>query len=614
VLATKENLSDLIERFSKPGKKAVDTETTGLRAYNDDHLFSIILADREGCAYFNFQQYDGLSDSYVLPDTKALAPIFADNGSLWFAHNAKFDMAMLRLAGIEILAPIHCTLAMGRLVYNAHLSYDLNSLVKEIGLEKSSAVDEYINEHKLYEQIKLPGKEKRVKIKFFDRVPFSIISKYGLTDGTVTRALGLSQIERLNEIADSTPKNRRNILDVYRNEMALTKVLFEMEWAGFPIDAEYTERAAEHEEKIRDEATAEFSDLVGRPYRNSPKALAEAFDAIGEPYPRNPPTISMIAHAKKKGELAIGNPCFNKKALATMKTPAARIIKTIRAADKKAGTYYRSFLYFADKHDRIHANIRQSGTEHGRMSCADPNLQNLNKEKDISKKFLVRRSFIPPSGYFLAMIDYDQMEYRLMMDYAGELAVIQKVLGGLDLHTATAEMMDTDRDRAKTLNFLLLYGGGATKLAGAVGCTIDQAYELKRRYFSSLPNVERFIRQVIRTASQRGFIFNWMGRRCHFPNPEFAYAAPNHLIAGGCADIVKAAMLEESKYLAGRKSYMLMQVHDELVFAIHESEANILPDLQNIMETVYPHKYLPLTAGISHSFTSWADKIDGPPK
>ena len=94
---------------------------------------------------------------------------------------------------------------------------------------------------------------------------------------------------------------------------------------------------------------------------------------------------------------------------------------------------------------------------------------------------------------------------------------------------------------------------------------------------------------------------------------RFAYKAPNYLIQGGCADIIKLAMNEIDDFLLPYKSRMLLQIHDELLFKVHKSELDIVPSLVNIMERVYPHKHLPLTAGVSYSWKSWADKTEGLP-
>jgi DNA polymerase-1 len=240
------------------------------------------------------------------------------------------------------------------------------------------------------------------------------------------------------------------------------------------------------------------------------------------------------------------------------------------------------------------------------MSCSAPNLQNVPKRKDTGK-YKARAAFIPRNDYFFAMLDYDQMEYRLFMDYAEEIELINKVLSGLDVHTATAEMVETSRDVAKTINFLLLYGGGAGKLAGELGISIELAKEYRNKYFQNLTAVKETSQLIVSTAENRGHIYNILGRRCFIPR-KLAYKAPNYLIQGGCGDIVKRAMLSIDKFLEGKKSRMVLQIHDEILLEIHKDEYEIIDDIKEILVKSYEYKKLPLTAGADYSFTNWSEK------
>jgi DNA polymerase-1 len=157
---------------------------------------------------------------------------------------------------------------------------------------------------------------------------------------------------------------------------------------------------------------------------------------------------------------------------------------------------------------------------------------------------------------------------------------------------------------------------GVEKLAKSLGIQSYEAMELRNLYFSRMPKVKRFIDNVITTAKSRGFIRTWTGRKLHCPNSEVAYKMPNHLIQGGCADIARMAMPEIDKFLAYYESRLLLQVHDELLFEIHESELDIVDNLKNIMENTYhPYNGMKLTCGVEHSWVSWGkqDVVDGKP-
>lgn len=239
------------------------------------------------------------------------------------------------------------------------------------------------------------------------------------------------------------------------------------------------------------------------------------------------------------------------------------------------------------------------------------NCQNLPK-KEPNQEFPVRRAIVPRDGYFFVFLDYDQMEYRLMLDYAGAMSLINKVKGGLDVHQATADDVGLTRDEAKTTNFAILYGSGIAKLAKNLKKTFDQAKRIKYAVLNSAPEVGSFIRRVSDAVKQREdhSIINWLGRRYRYNDLNFAYKAPNHLIQGGCADIMKKAMVEVDRFLADKKSRLLLQVHDELILEVAYGEEHIVPELKSIVENAYTSKLLPLTCGVEYSKKSWFDKSE----
>jgi DNA polymerase-1 len=609
MLVTRKNLEETLSQLTT-GVYAVDTETTGLRSYHGDRLFSLIIASGTTSWYFNFKEYPGLDEDFVLPraDTLWALRVFFDNTeNIIYMQNAKFDLAMLANEVVHVSAKIYDTEVMGRLLYNRHVSYSLSTQCKAIGLDKSEEVSDYIAKHKLFTWVTSPGKAKREKKPHFDQVPFDIISRYGEIDGTITWKLGEHQrsaLERLSGTMTSSG-NSRTLLELLEVEASVTKTCFAMERAGIKIDRSYCQEAYTHEKNQAAMAAAEFESISGMALVDSRTVLSKAFTAAGEVFPVT----------------ENGNASFTDEVLEGFDSPLAKTLQEYRRANKRATTYYANFLYYADFQDRIHPNMRQAGTDTGRFSFAEPNLQNV--PKDDEGPYPVRRAFVPESSdYMLVCIDYEQMEYRLLLDYANERDVIRSILeDGLDVHQATADKMGVERTPAKTLNFLLLYGGGAQALADAIKVPLGKAQELKTKYFEALPGIRRFSQGIMERANTRGWIFNWAGRVCHFPygsNPKtgkldrFAYRAANHCIQGGCADIVKIAMVGCQDHLAGTRSRLLLQVHDELVFEIHKNEHHLVDELKEIMERAYPHRYLPLTCSVDYSAKSWGDKQPWP--
>jgi len=252
--------------------------------------------------------------------------------------------------------------------------------------------------------------------------------------------------------------------------------------------------------------------------------------------------------------------------------------------------------------------MRQGGTATGRFSYADPNLQNLTKNDP--GEFKVRRCVIPDENYFFGSIDYDQMEFRLMLDYAGQLDLIKQIKEGYDPHTATSELVGIPRRAAKILNFGLLYGMGLDLLAKSLGVTREEAREFKSQYFGRLGRVKKFIRTATYRAESRGFVHDWLGRRFYTSDKRFVYKAANSIIQGGCSSIVKKAMNELDTFLEDKKSHMLIQIHDEILFNVHNDEKEILPELSKIMAEVYPFTHMPMSCSISTSKKNFHDMED----
>lgn len=595
MLVSLEKVPQVVEELRHEKALGVDTETTGLHFWRDK-LFSIIISSLSSTYYFNFLKYpeeESVKDKFVLGPgaIELLKPLFDTTSIVWFAHNAKFDIHMLKKSGLAIAGDIHCTEVGARLVYNQHRSYSLDSVATRAGEAKEDAVKKYIVDNKLFTKKMIAGKE--FKHLHYDKVPFSLMYTYGLTDGQLALDLGLGQIKELRGYCAQTPTHEEPIRSVYNTERKVTKVLAAMEWEGIRIDPAYCKAAIKYEELREVEAKREFSRLTDMPFVDSRKTFVPAFEKLGLEY----------------GRTEKGNPSFKDDMLPN--NPLGECIRAFRNSRKNVSTYYGNFLYYRDSNDRIHCNIRQSGTSTGRLSCAEPNLQNLPKNEDKEKPYLVRRAFIPCSpDYTFFMIDWDQMEYRLLLDLAGEMDVIEAIMGGLDVHQATADAMGVSRTHAKTLNFMLLYGGGAQKLANALDISLVEAKIMKEKYFSSLPKVAQACTTWRNEARQIGRIRNHAGRICYFPDRDKDYVAPNHKIQGGCADIVKNAMVECYEYMQNSnvKSKILLQVHDELLFSIHKDEYWLVPELHHIMERSYQFKHLPLTCSIDYSNKSWADK------
>lgn len=614
MLVRRDEFQAVVKKLSAAGIYGLDTETTGLR--RGDRLFSIIIADELQGYYFSFNEdCDHLGnyvpDEYRLPREwiSQLAPITENEESIFFLHNAKFDLGMLSKDDCFVTGQAHCTEAMERVLQNnylGHKPYSLKSCAKRRGLEKDAAVEDYIKQHGLITKLVVPGKDKIVELWHFDKVPFQIISPYGCTDAVITRAIGIDQLKKFAAMDSDVSLSAPQIQPLILNERKVTRTCFRMEEAGLHIDREYTRKAMDFTLQQAKLAEESFQTITGRPFEDSATVIKEVFDSVGLVLPKT----------------ATGKAATNKKVLDDLEHPIADKIREIRGLKKLVSTYYSSFLYFADDRDLVHANIRQGGTETSRFSYSDPNLQNLPKEdepEDRFKDFHVRKCFTPINRDFVFVpIDYRQQEFRMMLDYAGEHELIAAIMAGEDVHEATARMLGITRKQAKTINFGLLYGMGVAKLAAALKVSLDEARRLKALYFRRLPKVQTFIEGVIAVGRDRRFIWNWHGFRNHISSPEYAYVLPNHLIQGGCAQVLRVAMPQLDQYIIERqlRTQMVAQVHDEILFQVHKDELHHVAHFQKIMESVYkPKNGMYLHCSVEHSWDSWGkwDQTKGLP-
>lgn len=601
IVVTNENIDAVFFELDLHNTFGLDTETTGLNPYKGDKLFSLIISTYKDNFYFNFNDkpdhMGNLPPEDTILDRKELRrfrPLFNNIDNTFYIHNAKFDMHFLDTAinGLRWVARIVCTNALARLVNNQLNSYSLEALGELIGVEKDDTVDKYISKHKLYTEIDV-GKKKPKKNKHFDLVPFGIISNYGMRDGEVVFTLGVYIESRLKELAlEQKEMGLPDLNQVVLNEIKLTKTLFKMEKRGIRIDRKYCQEAYEYEMDEYNTACSKFYALTdGIEFQDAAACFKEAFQKLG----------------LQAGKTDKGNDSYSADNLP--KCDLTDVILTARKHYKRATTYFKNFLDLADDNDIIHCNFKQAGTATGRLSASEPNLQNVPKRGEDKSIYPVRKAFIPREGKKFVMQDADAGEYKLLLDLTNEKGLIEKVNNGLDVHTATAKEMGVERTPAKTLNFMIIYGGGNQKLADALNVTLSKAKQMKQKYFMALPNVKKFTQAIKTVSKTRGFIVNWLGRRL-LCKANQDYKMLNHYIQGGLGDIVKVAMNNIDTEIIKQKLNveMLLQIHDEILYELPIDEEDCIEILENTLVKSYPYTNLKLTWGTDIGLENWFKK------
>ena len=292
--------------------------------------------------------------------------------------------------------------------------------------------------------------------------------------------------------------------------------------------------------------------------------------------------------------------------------PIVEDILEYRQVTKLKSTYVDGLLKVADENGRVHTTFKQTGTATGRLSSAEPNLQNIPIRTELGRE--MRKFFIPSDeSKVLIDADYSQIELRLLAHIAGDAAMQNAFRTRQDIHTATASRVfgvDPEhvtielRKKAKAVNFGILYGMGEFSLAEDLHISRAEAKAYIDNYLSSYPNIARYLDEIIQSAYQNGYVTTMAGRRRMIP--ELAESnkmrkkfgervAMNSPIQGTAADIIKMAMIRVHTRLkeSGLDARMILQVHDELILEADRScadaaEALLKEEMEHVLELSVP--------------------------
>ena len=387
-------------------------------------------------------------------------------------------------------------------------------------------------------------------------------------------------------------------------ELPLARVLAEMEWAGVRIDsAELHNLSLGLSEQLK-QIEEEIYDLAGYRFNiGSPMQVGEALFG----------TLKLDPKAKrtKTGAYSTTEEILEKH---RNTHPIVGLILKARSLKKLLATYVNALPEMVNPlTGKIHTTFNQSATATGRLSSANPNLQNIPVRSEDGRE--VRRAFIADPGCVILSADYSQIELRLLADLSSDPELTEAFLSGEDIHRATAakifhvpvaEVTDDQRRRAKTANFGTIYGISAFGLSERLGIPRVEAKELIDGYFSTYPHIRGYIERAVADARERGYVSTIMGRKRFLPDINSRNAtvrsfaernAVNAPLQGSAADIIKIAMIRIHAEMSrrGMRSRMIMQVHDELIFNVVPDELATLQELViRNMEAAFDRGPVPL--------------------
>ncbi|MFN3885115.1 MAG: DNA polymerase I, partial [Rhodocyclaceae bacterium] len=539
---------------------AFDTETTALEPMQAK-LVGLSFAIAPGqAAYLPLgHSYAGAPAQLPFDATlEKLRPWLESNRHKKLGQHLKYDRHVLANHGLRLAGIAEDTL-LESYVLEAHESHELSALARRhCGLETIS-----------YDEVTGKGAA---------RIPFSQVTieratEYAAEDADVTL--------RVHRVLAPRLAAEEKLARLYREiELPIAEILFRMERHGVLIDsAALAEQSAALGQRLR-EIEAEAHRLAGQPFNlNSPKQLAEIlFERLGLPVIKKTPS---------------GTPSTDEEVLARLAEdyPLPKRLLEHRQLSKLKGTYTDKLPKMVNPATgRVHTSYSQAVAVTGRLASSDPNLQNIPVRTEEGRK--IRAAFVAPPGCRLVSADYSQIELRIMAHLSGDAGLLAAFAQGEDIHRATAaevfgitplEVTAEQRRAAKAINFGLIYGMSAFGLARQIGVERATAQAYIERYFARYPGVARYMEETRAKAREQGYVETIFGRRLWLPDIRSGSpgrrqaaerAAINAPMQGTAADLIKLAMIRVQRWLdeEGMQAKLILQVHDELVLEVPESE------------------------------------------
>ena len=542
---------------------AIDTETTSLDAMRADIIGLSLSVEPQSAAYIALAHV-GPDAPEQLPLAEVLArlkPWLQDASRAKLGQNVKYDRHIFANYGIEVRGYAHDTMLQSY-VLEVHQPHSLTSLAaRHTGRSGVS-----------YEDLCGKGAHQIP----FAQVPLDQAAAYACEDADQTLAV--------HRVLWPQLQANDQLRGIYELEIASSEALFRIERNGVLIDAPLLATQSHELGQRILELENEAYAIAGQPFNlASPKQLGEIFfDKLGMPVIKKTATGARSTNEEVLEKLAEDYPL------------PAKLLEH-RSLSKLKGTYTDKLAQLAHpRTGRVHTHYAQAVAVTGRLSSNEPNLQNIPIRTPEGRR--IRAAFVAPPGRVIASADYSQIELRIMAHLSGDAALLQAFHDGLDVHRATAaevfgvalEQVSSEQRRyAKVINFGLIYGMGSFGLAKNLGIEVKAAAAYIDRYFQRYPGVKQYMDDTRALAKAQGYVETVLGRRLYLPEinspngPRRAgaeRAAINAPMQGTAADLIKLAMVAVQQALDAHQPEVLMvlQVHDELVFELPESEVDWL--------------------------------------
>jgi DNA polymerase-1 len=562
---TQNELNQWLSKIAKAELVAVDTETTSLD-YMKAKLVGVSVAVEPGqAAYIPFgHDYLGAPEQLDKDSVlEQLKPLLEDPSIKKVGQNLKYDMSVLAQHGIRLQGIAFDTMLESYVFDSVATRHDMDSLAEK-----------YLEETCIsFSDVAGKGAAQLT----FNQVALEQAGPYAAEDADIT--LRLHQCLWPKVQAQPTLETVFNDL-----ELPLLPVLSKIERTGALVDDTLLFQQSQELAERLAELETEAWDLAGQQFNlASPKQLGEIlFEKLEIPVLKKTAKGAPSTKEEVLQELALDY-------------PLPKVLLEHRGLAKLKSTYTDKLPTMINPvSKRIHTSYHQAGTATGRLSSSDPNLQNIPVRTPEGRR--VRQAFIPATGCKMVAADYSQIELRIMAHLSEDPSLLKAFAEGQDIHRATAaevfavateEVTADMRRSAKAINFGLIYGMSAFGLARQLNIGRKQAAEYIELYFERYPGVQSYMNNIRHSAAELGYVETFFGRRLYLPEissrngmrrQAAERTAINAPMQGTAADIIKLAMIHVDDWLtsAELQSRMIMQVHDELVLEVPESELEIV--------------------------------------
>ena len=578
-----EAIQQMVKQLLQHKEICVDTETTSLDALQAA-LVGISFAVEPGRAMYVPCPPDSTATKKILAQ---LQPLWSNSAICWIGHNIKYDLLVLRTHGIQLAGSMYDTM-LAHYVVEPEGKRNMDLLSSQyLGYQPISITE-------------LIGKKGKQQGNMRD-VDVALVKEYAAEDADITLQLK----QKLHPLME-----QEQVVNVFEEvDNPLVPVLADMEWEGVRVDEAFLNNYSKIlEEEARAAELSVYEQAGVRFNLASPKQLGEVlFDKL---------QLDPSAKKTKTGQYQTGEDVLLK--LAAKGHHIVEDILTFRELTKLNSTYVQALPQMIQPSTgRVHTSYAQAVAVTGRLSSNNPNLQNIPIRTARGRE--IRKAFVPrEAGWVLVSADYSQIELRIVAAISGDENMCAAFRDHKDIHTATAakvygvseaDVTKEMRYKAKSVNFGIIYGQGAFGLADNLGISRTEAKEIIDNYKKEFPGITAYMTDQVERAKQLGYVTTLLGRKrwlrdihsANFTVRGFAERnAINSPIQGSAADMIKLAMIRIHKAIreAGIASKMILQVHDELVFDVKESELEIMKPLilNNMQEALELPNGVPVVA------------------